>query len=99
MTFYLEWPRRIGSPSEVRRFGADGSLFGRKSDLIAEAKAKNFENSIRFNSIQLAHCLIELKRIGLNKIFRFFVESDRIHFYFLLDRKKKTVSNPIQWPS
>ena len=46
--FNLGWPRRIGSPSEVRRFGADGSIFGRKSDPIAEAEANIFENPIRF---------------------------------------------------
>ena len=45
----LGWPRRSGSPSEVRRFHTDGSFFGRKSDPIAEAKAKFFENPIRFN--------------------------------------------------
>ena len=96
--YQLGWPRRIGIPSEVRRFDADESIFGRKSDPIAEAETKNFENSIRFNSIKLTHCLIGLKRIGLDEIFRFFVKSGRIHFYFLSDRKKKTASDPIRWP-
>ena len=46
---WLGWPRRIGSLSEVRRFGTDESIFGRNSDPIAESEAKDFENSIRFN--------------------------------------------------
>ena len=40
----------------------------------------------------LAYCLIELKRIELDGLFSFFVESNRIHFYFLSDRKKKNCS-------
>ena len=94
-TIKLGWPCRIRSLSKVRWFGADGSIFGRKSDPIVKAEAKIFENPIPFNSIQLAHCLIELKQIGLNEIFRFFVESDRVHFNFLSDRKKKTASDSI----
>ena len=58
---FLGWPRRMGSSSEVRRFGADRSIFGRNSDPIAKAEAKNFENPIHFNSIKLVYCLIELK--------------------------------------
>ena len=57
----LGWPRRIGSPTEVRRFGADGSLFGRNSNPIMKAKEKNFENPIHFNSIEQYVNLIELK--------------------------------------
>ena len=61
MKYKLGWPRRIGSPPNVRRFGADGSIFGRKSDPIAKTKTKNFKNSIHFNSIKLMYCLIKLK--------------------------------------
>ena len=57
----LGWPGRIGSPTEVRRFGADESIFGRNSDPIAEAKTKFFEKPIRFNSIKQCVNLIELK--------------------------------------
>ena len=95
---HIGWPRRIGSPSEVRRFGADGSIFGRKSDPIAEAEANFFSNPIRFSPIRQYASLIGLKRIGSDSIFRFFVGSDRIHFYFLSDRKIKTASDPIRWP-
>ena len=63
----LGWPRRIGTPSEVRRFGADGSIFGRKTDPIAEAEAKNFEKPIRFNLIRQYASLIRLKRIGSDR--------------------------------
>ena len=77
---------------------SDGCIFGRNSDPIAEAKAKFFEKPIRFNSIKQYVNLIELKWIKLNSIFRFFVELDRIHFYFLSDRKIKTAFNPIQCP-
>ena len=78
---------------------SDGSIFGRKSDPIAKAKAKIFEKSIRFNPIKQYVNLIGLKRIKSNAIFNFFVKSDRIHFYFLSDRKIKTDSDPIRWPS
>ena len=93
----LGWPRRSGSPSEVRRFRIDGSIFGRKSDPIVEAEGNFFSNPIRFNPIRQYVNLIELKRIKLDSIFRFFVESDRIHFYFLSERKIKTASNSIRW--
>ena len=73
------WPRRIGSPSEVRRFGADGSIFGPKTDPIAEAEAKILKIPIRFSPIRQYANLIGLKRIGSDSIFRFF---RRIGFYF-----------------
>ena len=47
----LGWPRRSGSPSEVRRFRTDGSIFGRKSDPIVEAEANFFLNPIRFSRL------------------------------------------------
>ena len=58
---HLGWPRRIGTPSELRRFDADGSIFGRKSDLIAKVKINIFENSIHFNQIKQYANLIKLK--------------------------------------
>ena len=59
----LGWPRGIGSPTEVRRFGADGGIFGRSFDPMAKAEAKFFEKSIRFNPIKQYVNLIKLKRI------------------------------------
>ena len=93
----LGWPRRIGSPSEVRRFAADGSIFGRKSDPIAETEAKIFENPIRFNQIKLTYCLIGLKRIGLNAIFRFFrsIGSDSFLFFVGSEEKNCFRSDPM----
>ena len=82
--FRLGWRRRIGSPSEVRRFGADGSIFGRNSDPLAKAEAKNFETPIRFNLIRQYASLIGLKRIGSDSIFHFL--SDRIGFIFIFCR-------------
>ena len=38
----LGWPHRIGSPTEVRRFGADESIFGQNSDPIAKIESKKF---------------------------------------------------------
>ena len=63
-----------------------------------KAKTKIFEKPIRFNLIKQYINLIELKQIKSNTIFNFFVKLDRIHFYFLSDRKIKTASDPIQWP-
>ena len=44
----IGWPRRIGSPTEVRRFDADENIFGQKSDPIAKAEVKIYENLIHF---------------------------------------------------
>ena len=63
----IGWPRRIGSPSKVRRFGADESIFGRKSDPIAKTKTKNFEKPIHFDLIKKYVNLIKLKRIKSNR--------------------------------
>ena len=68
---------------------SDGSIFGRKSDPIAEAEAKNFENPIRFSPIRQYASLIELKRIGSDAIFNFFIGLDRIHFYFFVESEDK----------
>ena len=86
---WIGWPRRSGSPSEVRRIRTDGSIFGRKSDPIAEAEANFFSNPIRFSPIRQYASLIGLKRIGSDSIFRFFVESDRIHFEFFVRSEEK----------
>ena len=85
----IGWPRRIGSPTELRRFGADESNFGQKSDLITKKKTKIFEKPIRFNLIKQYVNLIELKPIKSNAIFNFFVKSDRIHFYFFVGSENK----------
>ena len=92
----LVWPRRIERPSEVRRFGVDESIFGQNSDPIAESKTNNFENSIRFNSIKLTYCLIELKRIELNENFQFFrqIGSDSFLFFVGLEEKNCFRSDP-----
>ena len=89
----LDWPRVAASDRK-----SDGCIFGRNSDPIAKVKTKFFEKLIRFNSIKQHVNLIELKWIKLNSIFCFFVESDRIHFNFLSDRKIKLASDPIRWP-
>ena len=71
---------------------SDGYIFNQKTDPMAKTETKFFQISIRFNLIRQYASLIRLKRIKSNAIFDFFVKSDRIHFYFLSDRKKKLFS-------
>ena len=76
---------------------SDGSIFGRKSDPIAGAKAKIFEKSIRFNPIKQYVSLIGLKRIGSNAIFDFFrrIGSDSFLFFVESENKNCFRSDPM----
>ena len=42
LLYNLGWPRRIGSPSEVRRFDADGNSFVTRFRSDSERESKNF---------------------------------------------------------